>query len=369
MTAIETKLQNAFETQLSAEMGPNDTSAQVNSLGTLNPGPAYVVIEPDDDLQREYILFDGTWGALTMVAQGPDRRYLSGSAAGSNITHPINSVVRVVPMAQHFEDLHDRIDLISHDSLNGLLNDHHTQYPLVDGSRGFSGAVVVGEPSIPTQAATKSYVDAQVAGGIAPGFIMAYAGGSAPGGWLLADGSAVSRATYNDLWLVIGTTYGSGDGSTTFNLPDLVNRSIMGAGSTVARAATAGALTDSISSHTHSMPSHSHFMNHVHDVGDHTHSINPSNHYTSYAIDGIDRGSGTSSNQYYNYKIASEHGDHRHTVDIGSFSSGVPNGIFDTEGSSTTNTGSTDPGDTNSAGGATVDVLHPVIGLDYYIKT
>lgn len=53
------------------------------------------------------------------------------------------------------------------------------------------------------------------------GAIMPYAGAAAPTGWLLADGSEVSRSTYSDLFDVCGTTYGAGDGSTTFNLPDL----------------------------------------------------------------------------------------------------------------------------------------------------
>lgn len=53
------------------------------------------------------------------------------------------------------------------------------------------------------------------------GFIKIYAGSTAPEGYLLCDGSAVSRETYSDLFDVIGTTYGSGDGSTTFNVPNL----------------------------------------------------------------------------------------------------------------------------------------------------
>ena len=51
------------------------------------------------------------------------------------------------------------------------------------------------------------------------GMIIPYDGSSAPSGWLKCDGSAKSRTTYADLFAVIGTTYGSGDGSTTFNLP------------------------------------------------------------------------------------------------------------------------------------------------------
>ena len=56
------------------------------------------------------------------------------------------------------------------------------------------------------------------------GSISLFAGTTAPNGWLICDGSAVSRTTYADLFAVIGTTYGSGDGSTTFNIPDIRKR-------------------------------------------------------------------------------------------------------------------------------------------------
>lgn len=52
-----------------------------------------------------------------------------------------------------------------------------------------------------------------------PGIIVEYDGSTVPAGWLDCDGSAVSRKTYAALFNEIGTTYGAGDGSTTFNLP------------------------------------------------------------------------------------------------------------------------------------------------------
>ena len=55
---------------------------------------------------------------------------------------------------------------------------------------------------------------------IPPGVVESYAGATAPEGWLICDGSAVSRTTYKELFDVLGTTYGAGDGSTTFELPD-----------------------------------------------------------------------------------------------------------------------------------------------------
>ena len=70
-------------------------------------------------------------------------------------------------------------------------------------------------------------------GGTAPifiptGAVVPFAGTSAPTGWILTFGQAVSRTTYAALFAVIGTTYGSGDGSTTFNLPDLRGRVVAG---------------------------------------------------------------------------------------------------------------------------------------------
>lgn len=55
---------------------------------------------------------------------------------------------------------------------------------------------------------------------IPPGTIAPFAGGTVPSGWLLCDGSTASRSTYSALFAAVGTAHGSGDGSSTFNLPD-----------------------------------------------------------------------------------------------------------------------------------------------------
>lgn len=60
------------------------------------------------------------------------------------------------------------------------------------------------------------------------GVVEMFAGATPPAGWLLADGSEVSREAFRDLFVVIGTTYGVGDGSTTFNVPDLRQRFPLG---------------------------------------------------------------------------------------------------------------------------------------------
>ena len=67
-----------------------------------------------------------------------------------------------------------------------------------------------------------------LATGFVSGMLMPYAGASAPSGWLLCYGQAISRTTYADLFTVIGTVYGVGDGSSTFNVPDLRGRVVAG---------------------------------------------------------------------------------------------------------------------------------------------
>lgn len=60
------------------------------------------------------------------------------------------------------------------------------------------------------------------------GVVVPFAGSTSPAGWQLCYGQAISRTTYAGLFSAIGTTYGSGDGSTTFNLPDLRGRAVAG---------------------------------------------------------------------------------------------------------------------------------------------
>lgn len=108
---------------------------------------------------------------------------------------------------------------------------------------------------------------ASSSGGGAPiGVGMDYFGTTAPTDWMFADGSAISRTTYAELFAIIGTTYGAGDGSTTFNLPDKRERvSVMykensTMGTTGATFGTMGAKggEDKHTLTTSEMPSHNH---------------------------------------------------------------------------------------------------------------
>ena len=76
------------------------------------------------------------------------------------------------------------------------------------------------------------------------GVISAYGGSAAPSGWLICNGAAVSRTTYATLFAAVNTVYGAGDGSTTFNLPDITGRVIAGKEATATRLTPAGAGID-----------------------------------------------------------------------------------------------------------------------------
>ena len=108
-------------------------------------------------------------------------------------------------------------------------------------------------------------------GGIPTATIVPWTDSSVPTGFLECDGSAVSRSTYSALFAVVGTTYGAGNGSTTFNVPDLQDNVPIGKSGTKALASTGGANTVSNSGNvggstanatisTAQMPSHSHIQ-------------------------------------------------------------------------------------------------------------
>ena len=99
---------------------------------------------------------------------------------------------------------------------------------------------------------------------VPPGTIVAHAG-TRPTGWLSCRGAAVSRATYPALFAVLGTRFGAGDGSTTFNLPDLRGRFPYGASVDADVGNTGGAETHTLT--VDEMPSHAHILGGVRQDG------------------------------------------------------------------------------------------------------
>jgi microcystin-dependent protein len=107
---------------------------------------------------------------------------------------------------------------------------------------------------------------------VPPGGIVMYGGLTAPAGWLLCDGAAVNRFTNSALFGVIGETFGAGNGSTTFNVPDFRQRFPLG----VAASGTGNVLggTGGTIDHKHTGAVHTHaILPHTHPMAAHTHTV------------------------------------------------------------------------------------------------
>ena len=109
--------------------------------------------------------------------------------------------------------------------------------------------------------------------GIPTGTIVPWSTGSVPSGFLECNGAAVSRSTYSALFAIIGTTYGSGDGATTFGLPDLQDNVAIGKSGTKALASTGGANTVASSGNVGGSTANATLS--TAQLASHSHSINP----------------------------------------------------------------------------------------------
>ena len=187
-------------------------------------------------------------------------------------------------------------------------------------SNATSGAVLVG-----TGSGTSAWDTTPTFDGVSPtGAVVMWSGSSAPSGWLECDGSAVSRTTYSSLFAVIGTRYGVGDGSTTFNLPNPVDRVAMGIALATAPTTNTLAVSSNLTAlslsaqdtdHTHSGVTdqdgqHSHNVN---SGGGHTHNVNSGGSHSHTANSAGNHNHTTSNTGNHNHNLSNNTVGHSHS--------------------------------------------------------
>lgn len=206
--------------------------------------PFVIVIDRGLATEEKLLISGRSANTFTPSVRGYDGTVAQPHAVGATIEHALDSIT----IAE------------ANDHVNNTGRDDHTQY------------------------LTSARHDALVTGFHVPtGVIFPYGAAAAPTGYLNCNGAAVSRTTYADLFAIIGTTWGVGDGSTTFNLPDLRGRVPAGAGAGgqltgITNVADNTGIED-LAITTANMPEHSHTAGtlvtaneagHAHGIGSYT---------------------------------------------------------------------------------------------------
>lgn len=204
--------------------------------------------------------------------------------------------------------------------------------------------------------------------GIPVGTLAMFAGASAPTGWQMCDGSAISRSTFAALFALIGTTYGAGNGTTTFNVPDMRSRSPLGAGTGSGLSARTLAATGGEENHalsTGELASHSHTItdpNHTHTITDPTHNHTQNAHSHPAQSGGSFLGIGSAAGTLF-----WETG-HANATDV--MANVAATNIAGSTGITGANSGSTGITTTNANGSGTGhNTMHPFLVVNFIIKT
>jgi microcystin-dependent protein len=213
-------------------------------------------------VQKLYVISNQTTGGYAITI---------GASTGTTVTIPNGITAQVYCNGTNFysSQTGSAGDFTVNGSFYATGNESVTGNMAVGGTLAVTGATTfTGIPSGPTatagtnttQLATTAFVTQNA---VLTGALLMWPTASAPSGYLNCDGTAVSRTTYAALYVVVGTTFGVGDGSTTFNLPNYTNR--MPYGTTIG--ATGGSADAVVVSHTHTAsvtdPGHVHAMGQI----------------------------------------------------------------------------------------------------------
>lgn len=334
----------------------------VNSLGAkplYKPSISGQIPVVAGDVQNGEIVYAVYDGALNTGAGG--FHVTSGLSSTGNVIGPNSALANDIPK---FADTTGKVladGFTVGTAANNLVQlDSSGRLPAVDGSQ-----LTNLPPGVPT------------------GMIAPYGGASAPSGWLLCYGQAVSRTTYASLFAVVGTTFGAGDGSTSFNMPDLRGRVPAGVdnmGGTAANRLTAAGSgispglgntggVETVTLSVLTLPAHNHGINdpgHAHSISDpgHSHGVSDPGHQHSMA--------GNVGGQFQPATFTPDEGP-AGMVDAGSFPTSIAHTSISINGAVTditgTNVALTGISTANTGSGEAHQNTQPTIELNYIIKT
>lgn len=199
-----------------------ETGTFIDSLNANNPAITDQIDQGDDHIRLIKSTIKSTFpsitGAVTLTHTQINAHETRLTTAETNITNLNAGVVS-----------NDNDLAILDAGKANIAGDTFTGNVIIQGSTTLATATATTPTDLTdssTNIATTSFVQQKIAAldPLPAGMIVPFAGTSTPTGWLICDGSAVDRTTYADLFAALSTTYGAGNGSSTFNLPDLRGR-------------------------------------------------------------------------------------------------------------------------------------------------
>ena len=248
-----------FDTSTTAMIRATDTNAD----GELTAGMLIPVEEGSTYADTLWIV--STDGDISLGTTSVSFAQITGSSGGSVSAADVSYAGSSNLSASNVEDALDELDsekaAASHSHVIGDVTNLQTS---LDGKASSSHSHIVGDVTGLQTALDGKASSSHAHDGITPiGGVIDYFGSTEPSGWKYPNGQAISRTTYSSLFDLLGTAFGSGDGLTTFNLPDMRGRVA------VMRDASAGVITgtdtlgstegaQSVTLTTAQIPSHNH---------------------------------------------------------------------------------------------------------------
>jgi len=245
--------------KIASDLFPN--VLEVTLKGSVQNENGTIILDPGSNTEGDEALLTGQVSSIgnhttDVLTEGTTNRYFSNELARGAISggNGINVAASTgVISASGTGSITVTVDGIDIDDITDLVADTY-------GDSSNIPSITVNTKGQITAISTNAIT---IPPGIPTGSLIMYGSASAPSGWLSCDGAAVSRSTYSNLFDVIGTTYGPGDGETTFNVPDLRGRAPIGNGS--GSDLTARSVGDEIGAETHTLT--------IEEIPSHTHSV------------------------------------------------------------------------------------------------